>query len=113
MNYIDSQIFSDKSGTGESSFISNHTTLGESHYKEELVSKFSSEIIRFLTKLHSSGDLDSLTLICGPKFLGEFRKKITPSLKSLITSELSKNFYTEEPYKLKVFLDTHNIALVD
>lgn len=108
----ESSIFTDRAGTGRTSNTSDQAKMGESHYKEELVSKFCIEIVSELSKLASSGELKSLSLICEPSFLGEFRKKITPILEPLINSELPKNFYTQKPHKLTQFLKNHDLEKV-
>jgi protein required for attachment to host cells len=107
----DSKLFSDRAGVGQSSNTSNQVTLGQSHYREELVSKFSLDIVDYLSKLASKGELESLTLVCGPAFLGEFRKKIPKILSPLINQELSKNFYTEKPHELQDFVESHKLKI--
>lgn len=105
----ESSMFTDRSGTGTTSNTSNQVPMGESHYKEELVSKFSNHIKDYLSTLASRGELESLTIICEPSFLGEFRKKMPAILEPLVKEELPKNFYTEKPHELKKFLESHDL----
>jgi len=105
----ESSLFSDRAGVGKTSNTSDLSTLGQSHYKEELVSKFCNNIADHLSTLASCGELKSLTVISEPSFLGEFRKKTPTTLRPLIIKELSKNFYTEKVHELKGFLEDHDI----
>ena len=104
----ETDIYSHRAGTGVTSFTSDQVTFGESHYRQELVSKFCKEIVSYVDKLTLNDNNSSIVLIGGPSFVGEFRKKKSKNADKVISHEIVKNFYTEKPHELKKFLHDHN-----
>jgi protein required for attachment to host cells len=92
-----SDIYSDRSGSSQTSNTSNATSVSESHYKEEANQRFANEIMDFLEKQGNQNQFDELVLISDKGFIGNLRKKVTTPLKNKIKQEVLKNYYSDDP----------------
>ena len=104
----DSHLFTHRAGTGKTFHTNDQETLGESHYKEELVAKFCKDIVQYMEKT-TKDNKSKVIIVGGPSFIGELRKKSSKNLNKAISKEMTKNFYTEKPHELEKFLKDNQL----
>jgi len=103
----ESDIYSDRSGASRTSYTNNSASLSDSKYKMEQGNKFANEIVRFLDKGVVAKDYDQLIIVSDKGFIGNLRSKIPAQVNSTKEKEILKNFYTEVPHELNLFLKEH------
>tara|TARA_B100001971_G_scaffold61895_1_gene56829 strand:- start:25935 stop:26369 length:435 start_codon:yes stop_codon:yes gene_type:complete len=104
----DSDIFTHKAGRMATSYNHDQSSFSDNGYKDELVHKFSNDVIHYLDDMNREGHVHDLIIISEPSCLGHLRENISKELKDKISEEIPKNFYTERSDTLVKYL-TKNV----
>lgn len=102
-------VYSDRAGAAKTSYTSNLLSLNSTHFDEENKRRFAKKITHFLKNAENDDKFDELVVIGSKGFIGFLRKKLTKPIKSKITKEISKNFYTEKIHELDLFMKQEKI----
>lgn len=76
------------------------------HYAE----LFARNLAAFLLRSHQQGLVKSLTISASPEFLGVLRQLLDPSLESVITTEINKDYTLFRGRELCALIDAHQHA---
>jgi len=74
---------------------------------EHEAQKFAKDISEYLQQAHQAGRFQHLVVAASPEFLGVLRSQIDPQIKSLIKSEVNKDYTHSNGQELRAQLDAH------
>jgi len=104
----ESELFTHKAGRQATSYSHDQASFSDNNgFKDELVHKFTNDIMDYVNELNRSGHLHDLIIISEPSVLGKLRKKTTKELDEKISKEVPKNFYTEKRHELEKYLSSN------
>lgn len=86
------ELVSDRPGRSFNSVgAGRHAMDPEVEHKEQEAMRFAGEIVDRLEKARGRGDVDEITLVAGPQFLGLLRQKMSAALGEIVRREIPKN----------------------
>lgn len=91
------ELGTDKAPTNFSSASGIRSASSERDFHTEEEFKFAKDILRTLDALKLSGKIEKLVLVAPPKMLATLRQHISSGLKTIVTSEVSKDLTKHAP----------------
>jgi len=88
---------SDRYGQAQSSASGHSESYAKSSVKRQEQERFAIELAHRLATAHDEHAFDTLRLVCGPRFLGLLRKKLSSSVAATVTDEVHKNLVERDP----------------
>ncbi|MCP8938666.1 host attachment family protein [Alsobacter sp. SYSU M60028] len=82
---------SDRPGRAMSSMGTGRSAYADTDWHEMEEHRFAGEIVRGLTALAASGQMNAVVLVAPPKVLGDLRAALPDNLKSAVIGELHKD----------------------
>lgn len=99
------ELRSDSHGRSfDSGGFGRHAMSTETSPKKHEAIMFAKQITDRLEGGHSNGEFAKLIIVAAPEFLGLLRKKLHPSLQTLVVTEIDKNLGRADPATIKKHL---------
>ena len=100
----DADLISDRPGRDNGRNGCSHGLGNNAEHKNDLGNRFAGSLCDTLEKGRNHGDFEHLYIIAEPSFLGQIRKRQSPTLRRQISAEIAKNLTARDPQTIRAAL---------